>query len=205
MARISLSPLIVDIRNKQADTVFSKWKGINYIRSRVVPSNPKTTAQTAIRNALKELVSLWQDAGVWISTNENHWAKGKDLSGFNRYIGKNVVDEKDGNLLNIADEVGGPALTAMSAAGGGAAGEIDVTFAATPLVADHMLEVMVRIAGSETWTKKVRSPKLQTSPYTITGLVSAQAYEVYAKIFNDVSPDTAANYGDDKSATATAT
>ena len=202
MSRIYLSPLIVDIRGKQSDTVFSKWKGINYIRSRVVPANPKTAAQTAIRNALARLVSLWQDAYPSMAINWDDWASGRDYSGFNKFIGKNVIDERDGNLLDIMQEVGFTKLLTMAATTGTLTKEIDIAWTPTPVPANTDLEMYFKEVGSSTWDKKATSPATTASPVTATMPKAATLYEVYCCFVKDTAPGVG-DTGDDLSDTAT--
>ena len=177
MARIYLSPLIVDIRAKQADTVFSKWRGINYIRSRVIPANPKTDAQVAIRNALKNLVSLWQGAHYSMRINRNGYATGKPYSGFNSFLSDNIVKERDGNLLVLTKDSGFQKLESLSAGPGSNSGELNISWSPNA-DSNHRIVIMIREAHSGLWVKT----HWQTigNSCTITGLESGKTYEVYA-------------------------
>jgi len=82
------SPLFSDIRNKLGESaVFSAWKGRNYFRGYVIPANPKTLAQTAHREVLKNLVARWQEisasetvVGAW-----NKYALDYQISGYNLF------------------------------------------------------------------------------------------------------------------------
>jgi len=70
---------------------YSNWKGLPYVRSRVIPANPKTAAQTSIRNTMTGGVSAWQDTASVPATSRLSWdyyASGTGMSGFNRYIKK---------------------------------------------------------------------------------------------------------------------
>ena len=50
MAKVNGPLFSLDARNKVGDAiVYSIWKGRNYVRSRVVPHNPKTEAQGLVR------------------------------------------------------------------------------------------------------------------------------------------------------------
>jgi len=66
----------------------SKWKGVNYIRARVVPMNPKSEAQTAIRTVLSDGVSKWKFSVITGMQKDfwNSYAKGLAESGFNRFM-----------------------------------------------------------------------------------------------------------------------
>ncbi len=201
MARIFLSPLIVDIRAKQADTVFSKWRGINYIRSRVIPANPKTSNQTAVRNALAHLVSLWQAVTSLVRNNRNAYASGKALSGFNSFIGDNIVKERDGDLLDITKDLGYSKLTSLSASGGSSSGQIDVTFAPAAATDDRVY-LLVRKAHTGEWADHAAVSSGTT--YTFSGLESGATYEIYGFRYKYPDP-TGADVSDDLSTTATAT
>jgi len=179
MARIYLSPLIVDIRAKQADTVFSKWKGINYIRSRVIPSNPKTPSQISVREALARLVALWQRPMFYEKTNLDWWAKGKSISGFNEWIGANVQAEREFAPLVLCRNNGYDALSVFSAATGSGEGEIDITFAETPVPTGSKLSILARVEDSSVWAKVATYNEGTTSPQTINGLVGATNHLVY--------------------------
>lgn len=55
------SPLFSDIRNAIGDNVvFSQWKGRPFFRSYVIPANPKTTDQVAVRAEMTKLVKRYQ-------------------------------------------------------------------------------------------------------------------------------------------------
>jgi len=78
--------------------VFSNWKGLPYVRSRVIPSNPQTSDQTSIRNVLKAGVSAYQDDASQDGTSRQCWdyyASGTGMSGFNRYIMLFILNNED--------------------------------------------------------------------------------------------------------------
>lgn len=53
MAKVTSPLMSLDASGTVADAlVFSKWKGRNYVRQHVIPSNPQSTAQQAVREAL---------------------------------------------------------------------------------------------------------------------------------------------------------
>jgi len=55
------SPLFSDIRNKLGENVvFSMWKGRPYMRSYVVPANPKSLKQQANRDQMAKIVAMYQ-------------------------------------------------------------------------------------------------------------------------------------------------
>jgi len=90
MARITFSPLITDARGKVGDTVFSKWKGINYIRTRVTPANPNTAAQQNTRDKMAQAVSVWQYLDSAVKAAWNRYGATLGISGFNAFTKKNL-------------------------------------------------------------------------------------------------------------------
>lgn len=91
MVRVTGPFLSLDARGTLADVMTASfWRGINYIRQRIVPHNPKTSKQTAIRGALTDGVSKWRFGTITAAqkTMWNSYAKGKEYSGFNRFMSK---------------------------------------------------------------------------------------------------------------------
>lgn len=83
------SVLFSDIRNKLGDqVVFGNWKGRGYMRTYVIPANPKTNAQEANRKHLADTVLIWQ---TYIKANPaavkawNAEALKEQISGFNLF------------------------------------------------------------------------------------------------------------------------
>lgn len=69
--------------------VFSNWKGLPYVRSRVIPDNPRTSIQQIQRTLLTSGVSTWQSGITEDSGSKTSWdhdASGTGMSGFNRYM-----------------------------------------------------------------------------------------------------------------------
>jgi len=60
MVKVSGPAFSLDASGTIGDTlVFSKWKGRNYIRSHVVPSNPRSGGQVGMRAMFKFLTQAW--------------------------------------------------------------------------------------------------------------------------------------------------
>ena len=59
-AVIKLGAFMTDLRGKVGGTIFSKNKGGAYAKNRVIPNNPKTTAQTSVRGVFGYLSSNWR-------------------------------------------------------------------------------------------------------------------------------------------------
>jgi len=98
MVRVTGPFLSLDGRGTLGDVMTgSFWRGINYIRQRVVPHNPKSTRQQAIRGVLTDGVSKWRFGAISAAnkTMWNSYAKGQEYSGFNRFMTKYITANYD--------------------------------------------------------------------------------------------------------------
>jgi len=68
--------------------VFATWKGIQYRRMYVVPSNPKTPAQTTIRGYFKNAVDAFHDWNSYMKLCYDYLAAGQAMSGYNLWISR---------------------------------------------------------------------------------------------------------------------
>ncbi|MBA7643143.1 hypothetical protein ES703_50857 [subsurface metagenome] len=87
--KITFSPLLAGASGRAADAVAASWKGIAYIRKFVVPANPKTAAQTAVRDAFAACVTLWRSLSTTVKTFLDTYGTGYAMSGYNVFISKN--------------------------------------------------------------------------------------------------------------------
>ncbi|MBA7658682.1 hypothetical protein ES703_66641 [subsurface metagenome] len=101
MATITPSVLISDIRNKAGSVVFSSWKGRNYIRKYVIPGNPKSDDQMAIRNAFSRCVACYQGLANDIQDFLDILGSDLQMSGFNRMMSTCIKKERDSLLHRI--------------------------------------------------------------------------------------------------------
>ena len=107
MAKITGPFLSLDASGTVAKTLTaSKWKGINYMRQRVIPANPQSTEQTNIRSLISDASKAWQQETSPIDTAYKAAydlaAAGQAYSGFNLYMRdaciKNGNEAYDGSL-----------------------------------------------------------------------------------------------------------
>ena len=59
MARIKFGMMMTDASGKLGGQVFSKNRGGAYVRTKVTPSNPQTTAQMTVRGIFASISSAW--------------------------------------------------------------------------------------------------------------------------------------------------
>lgn len=90
MAKVQGPGISLAASGKLAYTiVYANWKGIAYIRQWVVPFNPKTALQVAVRDKFASYVELWQltcDAACKAAWNDRIKVLGYKFSGFNFFI-----------------------------------------------------------------------------------------------------------------------
>lgn len=85
----TVGPLMsLDASGTVAGTItFSKWKGRNYVRQRVIPANPQTAAQTGVRSSFAGAVDLWKKNQVELRSKFESQAEARGVSTFNAFTG----------------------------------------------------------------------------------------------------------------------
>jgi len=116
--------------------VASSWRGIATARQYVVPSNPQTTAQTDNRTRFSFLQSLWKFVPSAAITAYETYSKGRKFTAVNAFVQQNlplIQAQTDLEALVLSPGTGGAfAPASVSAATGGATGEVDVTVTPSP-------------------------------------------------------------------------
>lgn len=169
--------------------VFSKWKGIPYVRQHVVPANPQTAAQMVIRRTFALLREMWKIAPSELLETWNAHAAGRPLTGMNKYVGENVRVLK--NDVNMDDFIGSPGARgglspkSFEAQTGLASGEINTTFVAPDIPDGWTLTRSVAIAFKDQapdgiFTGTIEQAVDETAPYApvFTGLEPSAMYQV---------------------------
>jgi hypothetical protein len=99
MAKVTGPFLSLDARGTVAGTLTaSVWKGVNYMRQRVIPKNPNSFKQQAIRQVITDASQAWKAGSTVGSVAINATYKaafatavaGMAMSGFDLFI-KNCV------------------------------------------------------------------------------------------------------------------
>ena len=116
--------------------VFSKWKGRNYVRTLVRPSNPRSVLQVAVRAMMRFLSQKWAAVAGNEQATWDDLANASSISPFNAYVGFNLTNwrqhlapsmvtpaVRDGTLATVTsfDATGGfhQAVLALVASVGG--------------------------------------------------------------------------------------
>jgi len=107
MAKLTGPLFSLDARGSLAKAlVYAYWRGVNYVRRRVIPNNPQSADQTAVRNLITDASQAWANDTSPIDTAYkaayDTAAEGQAYSGFNLYISdsvaKNGGKDYDGSL-----------------------------------------------------------------------------------------------------------
>lgn len=112
MAKVTGPLMSLDASGTVAGTItFSRWKGINYVRQRVIPTYSNTFKQAAIRNLITDASQAWK-AGATVGTvvlNATYKAAfdaaaaGMAMSGFDLFVKNSVAINYDGTTSPYYD------------------------------------------------------------------------------------------------------
>lgn len=127
--------------------VYATWKGRPYVRRLVIPSNPRSTAQTETRNAFAFLSNTWQLMPADVRAPWTAAAKGQVMTNRNLWVKQNLATIR-----------GNPDLTDIRLSPG-AAGGLTVAPLITP--------------GSGTITIALTAPSPLPSGWSIISAVGA--------------------------------
>lgn len=119
--------------------VFTGWRTIKVVRSRVTPTNPRSSRQLDVRAILASLSTAWASLTANQAAAWNDYAAGVALtnlfgeyrmSGFNAYQRLNFFVVDTGGAANASPPVSAflGNLSAFAAATGAGSGQVDVTW-----------------------------------------------------------------------------
>jgi len=171
---------------------YAKWRGISYVRQRVVPANPRSTAQVLTRDIFTAMGQRWKQGGPLMRAPWERYASGQRFLGSNAYLGQNLnamrgeVD-MDAYIGSPGAKGGLPAATLVLTTVASLGIEAVVTVPATPT--GWTLQGVVCTAMKEQLPEATVSDVVQegedltAAPYQVdfTGLVAVE-YQVQAWI-----------------------
>lgn len=112
---------------------FAAWKGRAYARQLVIPSNPQSALQVAMRAMLKFISQAWASVGT---TPQGSWATraaASNISGFNAFVSANQMRWREFQAPSQTDpaaETGTQPVATLDTAVGGVR-HIDLTLTVT--------------------------------------------------------------------------
>lgn len=123
MASVKGPLLSMDASGSVASTItFAKWKGRNYVRELVKPSNPKTAGQVAVRAVLKFVTQTWASLSTVIKTRWADVAASDSITALNAMVRRNGSRGRAGLGMLQDPTLAAGAVEAAPAAPGAAAG-----------------------------------------------------------------------------------
>lgn len=192
MARIVLAPLVSDISGKTCGVVFSRWKGRNYVRKLVIPTNPKSDLQMAVRDSLARLVYLYRTLEAQIQDWQNECAADDRMSGYNLFMKMCRAREQAEDLLLITpfNTKIAHASSFEAVTGTVAEGDVTLNWTGGTESADHKAYILAREVidpkgvGYELWDEGFIVAEADTTLFsaktvTVTLPKGDTEYEVY--------------------------
>lgn len=91
MAKTTAPLLSFDAAGAIAKTqVYSRWRGVPYVRRYVIPANPRTTAQTLTRDIFRTMGQVWNFLPASARTPWETFSTGRAFTGRNAFTGQNL-------------------------------------------------------------------------------------------------------------------
>ncbi len=193
MAIITPGVAIAAASGSVGGTVFSRNKGGAYMRNRSIPTDPSTSAQLSRRAILSSQSQAWADLTDAQRANWANYATQNPvtnalghsilLSGHQAFVQINArLDLADDPTLTSPPIINAPlALDTLVLDGDIGAGDVDVTFTATPLAGSTSLWLEAAVVNSAgvTFVKNLfrfigQSADAQASPFDIQSLVETK-------------------------------
>lgn len=152
MAKILTTAIVADIRNKLNGSVFSKNRYGGYVRTKVTPVNPQSSAQQNVRNRLSTNSQAWRgltevQRQSWIDAAPNFpftdiFGNSKILSGSALYVkfNNNLNQIGEAAIATAPSPVAIPALAISGVVADDSANTVIIT-ATTPVPADFAMVV----------------------------------------------------------------
>lgn len=104
MVKVYGPMMSIDASGTLASTAtFSKWKGRNYVRKRVIPKNPKSGSQTGIRSMFRWLSKIWDGLSAADKATWEARAAASIISPFNAFMAYNISRWRDFNTPTKQD------------------------------------------------------------------------------------------------------
>jgi hypothetical protein len=130
--------------------VYATWRGVQYVRQLVDPSNPRTEAQTSTRTVFKWLNELYRRMAAASTLPWELYTQGRPMTSRNGLIRINLPalrEETDAsNLIGSPGARGGPAFTDFEAEPGPSPGQIDYEITPATLPTDWSITRAVVLA-----------------------------------------------------------
>lgn len=167
--KVKWGALMVDGRGKIGGQVASKNRAGAYMRTKVTPVNPQTSAQSGVRANLTFMSQSWQlltedQRAGWNGAVQNYartdiFGDIKNPSGFNLYLrlNLNILAAGGGVISDVPVDTFAPELVTFTAAPDSAAGDFDITFSPTPVPLNtaYVIECTEQTSAGKSFVKNL--------------------------------------------------
>jgi len=187
---VTPSPLVSSMSGKTAGLVAASWKGRQYVRRHVIPANPNTAAQQAVRNSLARCVLLWRSLAAFTKAWLDSYGADYRMSGYNVFMSKNrALEQVPSNLKPVPDNPHVPVPSDFTAAtGAGASGDIDCTWTDDSPTDFDNCRIYARDIAGNIFNAEI-GPGSVLEAGTISGLEPGETYDVYAAWCDNTNGD----------------
>lgn len=168
---------------------YATWRGIDYVRQRVVPANPNTTGQQDVRNTFSMLMETWKRAPTLFQAPWTANATGQPFTNRNALVRENVPalqgDADMSDFVWSPGALGGPAPASITVTPGVGQLTVDITAPALPTGWTIQAGVAAALDDDDPQTTSfftITAGEDTTSPYSVvlTGLTAGQLHRVGA-------------------------
>lgn len=208
MAKILMTAIVADIRNKLNGSVFSKNRYGAYVRTKVTPVNPQTASQQLVRNQLSTNSQAWRGLTEsqrlgWIAAAADFPTT--DIFGNAKILSGNALYVRLNNNLNqiaqtaIADAPTPeaiPALVLDSVSADASTGVVSLDFTPTPVPAGFSIVIQAtpNISAGVSFVKNryrfisyiaaaATSPQALTVPYAAVHGAPVVGMKIFIRAF----------------------
>lgn len=181
--KIRFSPLLAGASGKAADAVAASWKGRAYIRKHVIPANPKTAGQIAVRESMARCVTLWRSLSSTIKAWLDTYGTGYRMSGYNVFVQKcRALEQVPSPLVVVPANPNVAALTDLAGTNGDT--ETVITWTDPTLSGFTKIALILRDEAGVIFSDEILSIDMSAETHTITGLTNGNNYTLYGWLYN---------------------
>lgn len=160
MARVTGPLFSIDASGTVGKTItFTKWKGRNVVRQRVIPMNPKSALQTGTRAMFQYLTRVWAAIDGTAQATWDELAAGKAVSAFNAFVGENLqrwqMNKAPAHAYPAAESATALTVTTQTLTGGVGHAQVDVTPSAATAIGGILVLRDTAEITSFSWGKVV--------------------------------------------------
>lgn len=141
MAKIKLSPLATDIAGSLDGLLFSKSRGVNTVRRKVIPINPNTLAQRISRWGLGQLMSINKQMHLFYRNSWDDLAEGASQTAVNLYLKQTLSDYINVNDLSLSPHTSVPVITGSQGTPDNDTQPVEILFSPSPIPAGVVMYV----------------------------------------------------------------